>query len=318
MEIGRVEHFADRLLDAIDEKRTPAVVALDPVFARLPSAVREEYADDAEGQGEAELEAIFEYSLTVLQLIAPIIPAVKINSAYFERYFADGVQAYFDLVRDAADFGLIVIGDVKRGDIGHSAEQYALGHLADCAFSDIPVARVPDAITVNGYLGLDGVRPFVETASPAGRGVFVLVRTSNPSAASIQDVATSDGRKVHELVAAEVARWAGDAALVGRRGYSSIGAVVGTRNAADAGKLRTAMPQSILLVPGYGAQGATAADVKAYFKPDRTGAIVVAGRSVIFAHEEARYVDRFPDNWQGCIEQACRDFAQDLRTAVGM
>lgn len=297
-------HFSDRLLTAIDARRAPCTVALDPVYESLPAAVRE---------SAAPLEAIRRFSTRVLAIIAPIVPSVKINSAYFERYYDQGVGLYHELVRAASAAGLVVIGDVKRGDVGHTAEMYAKAQLARPDAEGVADSHTPDAVTISGYFGLDGAKPFIDTAVRDQRGLFVLVRTSNPSAAVIQDVPTADGRKVHELVAGEVARWAEEPRTIGTRGYSCIGAVVATRNKADAGKIRAAMPRSIFLVPGYGAQGGTAEDFRPYFTADGTGAIIAAGRSVIFAHERPEYQKM---TWEQAVEAACRAFAAD--TAVLM
>jgi orotidine-5'-phosphate decarboxylase len=205
-----------------------------------------------------------------------------------------------------------VIGDVKRGDVGHTAEMYATAHLEE----PVDDGNVPDAITIGGYFGRDGAAPFIESAKRQGRGVFVLVRTSNPSAAVIQDAAMSDGRRVHELVAAEVARWATESGTIGRNGYSAVGAVVATRNAVDAAKLRALLPQSWLLVPGYGAQGGRAEDFAPYFKADGSGALIAAGRSVIFAYIIVHQYAASGSNWQACIEQACKEFVADLERVV--
>lgn len=308
------ENFADRLLKAIANKKTPAIVAIDPVYDQLPGGIVEHRALNDEYDVEAALDAVLEFCRRVIRIVAPLVPAVKLNSACFERYYDEGIEGYYELVQEASAAGLVVLGDVKRGDVGHTAELYARAHLADADFVDLDDQVAPDAITVNSYFGLDGVKPFIDIACEQGKGVFVLVRTSNESAATIQDVVTQDGRKLHEVVAAEVASWAADSRTIGKSGYSSIGAVVGTRNAADAAKLRAALPQSILLTPGFGAQGGAAADFRPYFKSDGAGAIVVAGRSVIYAHRSPKYAEQFGTSWEKCIEQACRDFVAELVT----
>ncbi len=309
-------NFADRLLRAIEAKRAPAVVAIDPVYASLPPSLVDHRDLNDETDAEAALDAVLEFGRRVIRIVAPLVPAVKINSAYFERYYGEGVDGYYDLVQEAVARDLIVIGDAKRGDVGHTAEMYARAHLAAPEFVDTEGKPSPDAVTVNGYFGLDGVKPFIDVAAAQGKGMFVLVRTSNPSAAAVQDVVTQDGRKVHEVVAAEVARWADDPAIVGEKGYGSVGAVVATRDAADAARLREAMPRSIFLVPGYGAQGGTAEDFVPYFRPDGTGAVIVAGRSVIFAHRQPKYQEMFGDQWEVAVEQACKAFVADLARVI--
>jgi len=321
----RSEDFADQLVDAIRERGTPAVVALDPVYKHLPAELRggaaagaripsrTEPSRESHPAPNDELAAILEFSRRVIRLIALIVPAVKINSAYFEIYQSAGIDAYYQLVRAARQAGLLVIGDVKRGDVGHSAEMYAAAHLSDGAVSRFGGEQNPDAITVSGSLGSDAVKPFIDVARAEGKGLFVLVRTSNPSAASLQDAMLADGRKLHELLAGQVAEWAADTSLLGEHGFSSIGAVVATRDPADAAKLRAAMPRCIFLVPGYGAQGGRAEDFRPYLRADGLGAVIAAGRSIIFAHEDAEYREQFADRWEKCIEAACRRFAEDLR-----
>jgi len=303
------EHFADRLIHAIKSTSMPAVVALDPVYERLPAALRK---DIAPGDRTGELSAITHFCREAIPVFAQHLPAVKINSAYFERYHAAGVAAYYAMIAEAHRHKLITIGDVKRGDVGHTADQYAAAHIAEHRDPRVD-SGIPDSITINGYFGWDGVKPFSEAAIAGGRGLFVLVRTSNESSATVQDVVTADGRKVHELVAGLVARWAGESATIGTAGYSSIGAVVATRQAKDAARLRELMPQSVFLVPGYGAQGGTAEALKPYFKADGGGAIIAAGRSVIFAHETPAYASRFGADWKACIDAACADFKADLQ-----
>ena len=294
------EHFADRLLAAIEQKGSPICVGLDPAFDRLGDSIR------PAANGAAELEVIGEFCRQVLQIVAPIAAAVKLQSAYFEVYRSEGVGLYFDLVRQAKELGLVVIGDVKRNDIGSTAGAYAAAHLAGQA--------TPDAITVNGYLGADGIRPFLDVAARDGKGVFVLVRTSNDSAGRIQDFADGEGKKFYQHMAEEVIAIDGEE-LIGKSGYSCLGAVVGATYPAEARQLRQTMPRQIFLVPGYGAQGATAEHCAAAFKADGTGAIVNASRSVIYAHQRSEYKDL---DWRGAVEAAAKAFAEDIKNAVSL
>ncbi|MCL2700881.1 MAG: orotidine-5'-phosphate decarboxylase [Phycisphaerae bacterium] len=297
------EHFADRLLAAIERKGSPVCVGLDPVLDRLPEALRRKFATFT---GEAgRVAAVRSFCLEVLELVAPYVPAVKPQSAYFEVFGSAGVAAYEACVARAHELGLVVIGDVKRNDIGSTAAAYAEGHLK------VGAASCPDAVTVNGYLGSDGIKPFIEQATSAGKGLFVLVRTSNPSARELQDLATQDGRKVYEHMASLVASLG--ASSVGACGYSHVGAVVGATVPDEARALRDLMPQQIVLVPGYGAQGGTADDAAVSFKPDGTGGIVNASRSVIFAHTEKQYAGM---DWKKAVESAAKAFASDIAAAV--
>jgi orotidine-5'-phosphate decarboxylase len=296
-------HFADRLLAEIERKKTPAVVALDPVFENLPRGLRD--AADP-------LRAIRSYAMRVLELVAPHVPCVKINSAYFEAYHAPGIAVFDELLATARRLGLITLADVKRGDVGHTATMYALAQLGD---GDRRSDNSPDAVTVSGYFGEDGVRPFIAWAAPRGQGVFVLVRTSNPSATVIQDAPLANGQRLHEWVGRQVASWAAEPETLGERGYSLVGAVAATRDAGDARRLREAMPHSIVLVPGYGAQGGRAEDFAPYFKPDGTGALIVSGRSVIFAYEKAEATSRSID-WEQAVAAACKSFADDVARLI--
>lgn len=312
------KNFADRMLEAIAAKKSPAVIAVDPVYARLPAEISEHRDLNDEADSEAALDASLEFCRRVIRAVAPHVPAIKLNSAYFERYYSEGVEGYYELVQEASERELLVIGDVKRADIGPSSEMYARAHLAEPDFANLDDVVSPDAVTVSGYFGIDGVKPFIDVASDSSvsKGLFVLVRTSNESAADVQDALLADGRKFHELMAAQVAGWAADSATIGQRGYSSIGAVVSTRDAGTAAKLRGLMPQSLFLVPGYGAQGLTAADVAPLFKSDGSGALIVAGRSVIYAYEEPKYLEMYTSEWEKCIEHSCRDFVAALRQVV--
>ena len=309
-------NFADNLLAAIGEKRVPACVGIDPVYARLPSEINENPALNDETDSEAALDAIREFCLQTIRIIAPMVPAVKLNIAFFERYYDEGIATYYELVEEAANRGLIVIGDVKRGDIGSTAEMYARSALGDPDFSDLDDRVAPDAITVNGYMGLDGVQPFIDVARNEGKGVFVLVRTSNPSATEFQEARLEDGKTVCELVGQHVEEWATADGMIGDGDYSCLGAVVAGNNREQIMKLRAIMPHCLFLVPGWGAQGADPEDVKACFKSDGTGALVSASRSVIYAYDSElagmKYIEMYPSEWAKCVEQACRDFITDV------
>jgi len=295
------ENFADRLLEATDRKGSPICVGIDPQYDKLPAALRTAADGDAPGQ----LARIGEFCWGVLDAVAPLAAAVKPQSAYFEAYGAAGAAAYEQVVGWARQLGLIVIGDVKRGDIGSTAAAYAAGHLAR--------GGAADAVTVNPYLGADGIVPFVKAAAATGRGAFVLVRTSNPSGAYVQDFSDAAGKELYRHVAELVALIGSEATLVGQRGYSCVGAVVGATYPAEARLLREVMPRQIFLVPGYGAQGAGAGDCAAAFRADGTGAIVNASRSVIFAHQRAEYAGM---DWKSAVAAAARAFADDIRSAL--
>jgi orotidine-5'-phosphate decarboxylase len=306
------ENFADRLLAAIKAKNAPVCVGIDPVYSKLPADITDQKELNDENDSEAALDAVIEFCRRVIRIVGPLVPAVKINSAFFERYYWEGVEAYYELVQEASSAGLFVIGDSKRGDIGSTAEMYARAALGDPDFGDLDDIVGPDAVTVSPYFGLDGLKPFIDIAREEQKGLFVLVKTSNESAAVIQNAKLESGATVAEHIAQLVAEWARAEGLVGNRGYSCVGAVVAARDKEQAGRLRELMPQSIFLVPGYGAQGATADDVAPYFKPDGTGALITASRSVIYAFDDMKYVERFTSEWDKCIEQAAKDLIKEV------
>ncbi|MEM1354700.1 MAG: orotidine-5'-phosphate decarboxylase [Planctomycetota bacterium] len=279
-------HIADRLLAASSDKGAPVCVGLDPVLDRLPSSLRR----------AAPAEAVESFCRRVIDAVCHEVPAVKPQSACFERYGADGVAAYHRVVEHARQSGLIVIGDAKRGDIGTSSDHYAsalLGGEHGC-----------DLLTVNGYLGGDGIEPFLDVAQPHGRGVFVLVRTSNPGGDAIQSLRLEDGRTVCQAVGDVVAKLGQRS--VGASGYSSVGMVVGATKPEDAASLRERYPQQLFLVPGFGAQGGSAEDVQACFKPDGTGAIITASRSVIYAFAGKT------GEWSGHVRDAAAKLRADI------
>ena len=287
------DNFADRLLIAIRRNGAPVCVGIDPSFPKLPAAAK---------AGGDELAAIERFSLGVVEAVAGVVPAVKPQIAYFERYGAAGVAVCEKVISAARRAGLIVILDAKRNDIGSTAAEYAAGWLGREDSSD--------ALTVNGYLGADGIQPFLDVAAPAGKGIFVLVRTSNPSAKTTQDFTDTAGRKYFERMAELVAGIGEGAGLVGRLGYSCVGAVVGATYREEAARLREVMPRQVFLVPGYGAQGATADDCAVCFRGDGQGAIVNASRSVLYPKDA-----RMAGDWKSAVHDAAVAFAKDVARA---
>jgi orotidine-5'-phosphate decarboxylase len=245
-----------------------------------------------------------------------MVPAVKINIAFFEKYLWEGLETYYALISEANDLGLEIIGDVKRGDIGHTAEVYAGAHLQNPELAGLEDTLAPDAITVNGYAGIDGIEPFAKMADTQGKGVFVLVRTSNPSAGALQDFQDAQGQALYEKMAGIVNDVAVQPGRVGSSGYSNIGMVVGGTAPEVTAALRMKYDKIWFLVPGYGSQGATAADCVRFCKADGTGALINASRSIIYAYEKPKYRDQFGDDWKRCIEQAVIDAKVELVNAM--
>jgi orotidine-5'-phosphate decarboxylase len=296
------------MLDAIGAKQSPLCVGLDPRYERLPKQIREIAAKSRGPLGE-QAGAAKEFCESVLEIVADQVPCVKLQSACFERCGPAGMRAYLEVVEAAHEKGLMVIGDVKRGDIGSTAEAYAAAHLEEAFIGEgeeeHPVAV--DAVTVNPYFGSDGVQPFIEVAKRGGQGVIVVVRTTNPSAGEFQDFKDTEGRRVFERVAEKVNDWANQAGCVGDSGYSLVAAVVAATYPDDTRLLRDLMPNSLLLVPGVGAQGGTLADAALAFHDDGWGAIVTVSRSVIYAWERPEYQYLGEVNWEDAIEVAVAD-----------
>ena len=309
-------HFGDRLFDAVKGRKTSLIVGLDPVYGRLPSAIRSHRQMNDEFDADAAVDAIFDFCTQVMRIIAPMVPAVKINIAFFEKYLWEGIETYYALISEADDLGLEVIGDVKRGDIGHTAELYAAAHIENPELAGLEDTLAPDAITINGYTGTDGIEPFAEMATKQGKGLFVLVRTSNPSAAEIQDFTDANGQAMYERLAEVVGRVANESGRIGDSGYSNVGMVVGGTAPEVTTALRRQYDKIWFLVPGYGSQGASAADCVRFCKSDGGGALINASRSIIYAYEKPKYRDEFGDDWKRCIEQAVIDAKVDLANAM--
>lgn len=298
-------NFSDRLTAAIARCGTAAIVGIDPVLEHLPPELQPELA----GLEDAAY-ALERFSCGIIEAVAELVPAVKINSAYFEVCYEMGVAAYHRCVNFAHRRGLLVIGDVKRGDVGHSAQQYAQAHLASSQFADAQPDRVPDAVTISGYLGYASVRPFIDVAQREGRGVYILVRPSDPSS----DVVHEFGglRPFYWHMAELVRHWGAGPDLMGNCGLSCIGAVVAAKDRESTRALRNAMPNTPFLVPGYGAQGGTAESCAACFRHSGDGAVISASRSIIHAWREPRYRDRYGDDWQACAAAAAREFSREI------
>ena len=309
-------HFADRLCEAVGNKKTPLVVGLDPVYSRLPSAIKDHREMNDEFDAAAAVDAIFDFCTQVLRIVAPMVPAVKINIAFFEKYLWEGVETYYSLVSEGDELGLEIIGDVKRGDIGHTAGLYAAAHLENSELVGLEDTVAPDAITINGFAGEDGIEPFVKMADEQGKGVFVWVRGSNPSSAAIQDFADGSGEKMYEKIAEIVGQIADKPERIGGSGYSNVGMIIGGTAPEVTTALREKYDRVWFLVPGYGSQGASAQECVRFCKDDGTGALINASRSIIYAYEKPKYREQFGDDWKRCIEQAVIDAKMDLAKAM--
>jgi len=293
--------FCDRVAEAVERKRTQLVVGLDPRIDLLPVELRGEAVLGRAAAGAA----VARFCKGVVDVVAPYAVAVKPQAAFFEALGADGWVALEEVSLYARDAGLLVILDAKRGDIGSTARAYVTAYLEPRG-EQPPLA---DAVTVNPYLGEDSVEPFLLACRRYGAGTFFLVRTSNSGAADIQDAALSHGLPVWQHVAQLVHEWGRD--LVGERGTSSVGAVVGATYPRAVGEARRAMPQAILLLPGVGAQGATPADVARAFTSGPASALVNASRSVIYAYRGG------DDDWRAAAGREAARLATEIWAASG-
>jgi orotidine-5'-phosphate decarboxylase len=305
-------HFADRLFDAIARKGSPICVGIDPIYDMFPDAIAGDLAHRDPNDLVRCVDAIHEFTAKILQIVAPLVPCVKFQSAYFEKYLWDGVEAYYELIKEAKDLGLLVIGDVKRGDIGSTSSAYADAHLSEISFEGLDQVSTPDAITINPMLGLDTLEPFLAAAREHDKGLFVLVRTSNPGASATQDVKLADGRTWSEMLADTLQPLA-EASGIGAHGFARLGAVVGATQSHTMSSLRDRLPNSIFLVPGYGTQGATADMTRAGFKNGQ-GALVSASRSILNAHRDVRFAGK---SWEHSVEQAVKAMRHDLQSTLG-
>ncbi len=301
-----MDHFADRLAAAIRRTGNAVCVGIDPKPEDLPEGFLDGYSADRAGVAGA-LDA---FGKAVIGIVAGKVPIVKFQAAYYEAYGPEGMAALYETMVEAKRAGLLVILDGKRNDIGSTAEAYARAYLGRVPVADhFTESWDADALTVNPYLGSDGINPFLKLASREHRGIFVLVRTSNASAREFQDL-VADGQPVYRHVAAKVASWAEPHR--GECGYSLAGAVVGATYPAELQELRAALPGIWFLVPGYGTQGGTAADVAGAFDENGLGAIVNNSRGIIFAYTKASYKAKFGADWKAAIGQAVHDMVEDL------
>lgn len=301
----------NKLTKKIQKQNAPIVVGLDPMLAYVPEHITKkafsEYGETLEGAAEA----IWQFNKAILDATKDLIPAIKPQIAMYEQFGIEGLKVFQKTVDYAKEQDIVVIGDVKRGDIGSTSEAYAVGHLGKVAVGSKRIAAFnEDFITVNPYLGSDGIEPFVRVCKEEKKGLFILVKTSNPSSGEFQDKLI-DGRPLYEWVGEKVEAWGrecmGDS-------YSYVGAVVGATYPKQGKILRELMPKSYILVPGYGAQGGKAADLKDYFNEDGLGAIVNSSRGIIAAYKQEKYGKFGAENFADASRQAVLDMIEDIRT----
>ena len=301
----------DKLIDRIKELKNPTVAGLDPRMDFLPCKIIKDAQDRYGHTAIAVKYAFLAFNKGLIDALCDIVPAVKPQMAFYEQFGPEGVDCYAQTVAYAKEKGMIVIGDIKRSDIASTAEAYSDGHLGRAdVFGQEQTFFDTDFITVNPFLGADSVEPFLGNCKKYDRGLFLLVKTSNAGSGDFQDLLV-DGKPLYEIVGNSVAKWGAD--FVGRHGYSSIGAVVGATHPAVGADLRAKLPQTFFLVPGYGAQGATAADVAVNFDKNGIGAIVNNSRGIIGAYKSGKYDGAAYDE---AARQAALAMRDELNSAI--
>ncbi len=303
----------NKLISNIRKTNAPIVVGLDPMLNYIPEHIQKKAFAEFGETLEGAAEAIWQYNKGIVDATYDLIPAVKPQIAMYEQFGIPGLVAYKKTVDYCKSKGLVVIGDIKRGDIGSTSAAYAVGHLGHVQVGSRKYAGFDeDFATVNPYLGSDGVKPFMDVCKEEKKGIFVLVKTSNPSSGEFQD-RVIDGRPLYELVGEKVAQWGDE--LMGD-GYSYVGAVVGATYPEMGKVLRKIMPKTFILVPGYGAQGGKGADLVHFFNEDGLGAIVNSSRGIIAAYKQDKYKEFGAENYADASRQAVKDMIADISGAL--
>lgn len=304
----------NKLIKEITQKNAPIVVGLDPMLNYIPEHVQKKAYSEFGETLEGAAEAIWQYNKAIVDATYDLIPAVKPQIAMYEQFGIEGLKAFKRTVDYCKEKGLVVIGDIKRGDIGTTSAAYATGHLGKVTVGTKQYSLFDeDFVTVNPYLGTDGIKPFIDVCKEEKKGLFILVKTSNKSSGEFQDKLI-DGRPLYEIVGEHVAKWGEE--HMGDK-YSYIGAVVGATYPEMGKVLRKIMPKSFILVPGYGAQGGKAEDLKPYFNEDGLGAIVNSSRGIIAAYKQEKYANFGEANFADASRQAVIDMIEDINGALG-
>lgn len=299
--------IVDLLIERIKDMQNPTVAGLDTSFDYLPDDMKQGVQDF---KGAAD--AIFEFNKRIVDRICDIVPCVKVQIAYYEMYGIEGMRAFLQTLQYAKAKGMLVMTDAKRNDIGATAECYAKAYLGETdVCGRAHSAFDSDFLTVNGYLGSDGIKPFLNWMQKRDKGIFVLVKTSNRSSGELQDLKLESGKTIYEYMGELVEKWGQES--IGRYGYSSVGAVVGATHPMQAQILRRAMPHTFFLIPGYGAQGGTADDLKVCFDKEGMGGIVNSSRGILCAYRQEKYAHL---SFEEAARQACIDMKNDLNRAI--
>lgn len=299
------------LVEKIKKTNAPIVVGLDPTLKLMPEFLKEKNFKEYGANLTGAAKAIVEYNKGIVDAIADLVPCVKPQIAMYEQFGIEGLIAFKETVDYCKSKGLVVLGDIKRGDIGSTSEAYAVGHLSGVEIKGVKYEGFgEDFATVNPYLGVDGIKPFLDVCKKENKGIFILVKTSNPSSGEFQD-RLIDGRPLYEHVAMKVNEWGADLC---EGAYSNVGAVVGATYPEMGAALRKVMPKAYILVPGYGAQGGTADGLKPFFNEDGLGAIVNSSRGIIAAYQSAKYAQFGEEGYADAARQAVIDMREDINS----
>ena len=302
-----------KLISNIKKTKAPIVVGLDPMLSYIPEHIKQKAFAEFGETLEGAAEAIWQFNKEIVDCTWDLIPAVKPQIAMYEQFGVEGLKVYKKTIDYCQEKGLVVIGDIKRGDIGSTSAAYAVGHLGKVQVGSRSYAAFDeDFATVNPYLGSDGVNPFIDVCREEKKGLFILVKTSNPSSGEFQDQLV-DGRPLYELVGEKVAEW-GEACMGDT--YSYVGAVVGATYPEMGKVLRKIMPKTYILVPGYGAQGGRGKDLVHFFNEDGLGAIVNSSRGIIAAYKQEKYAAYGPEHFAEASRAAVEDMVKDINGAL--
>ena len=285
-----MENAIDKLIDKIKEMNNPTVIGLDPRYDMIPKCIKEKYAENISGA----CDAIFEFNKRLIDATYDIIPEVKPQIAFYEMFGLEGIRTFNETCKYAKEKGMYVIADIKRGDIGTTAQGYSNAFIGKTPIGEIEYSIYDvDFVTLNPYMGIDAIKPFIEDCKKYGKGMFVLVKTSNKSSGDLQDLKLENGKTIYETVADLVNEWGKDS--IGRYGYSAVSAVVGATYPKQMEDLRKIMPAGFFLIPGYGAQGGKAEDIALGFDKNGIGGIVNASRSLMCAYKSDKWKDKYTE-----------------------
>ncbi len=285
-----MQNVMDKLINKIKAMNNPTVIGIDPGYDKLPNCIKEKYENNIEGV----CKGILEFNKNLIDATYDIIPAVKINNAFYEMFGIQGIEIFKQTCEYAKQKNMIVMSDAKRGDIGSTAESYSNAYIGKTPIGENKESIFDvDFITINPYLGIDGIKPFIEDCKKYGKGIFIIDKTSNPSSGDLQDLKLENGKTIYEEVATLIEKWGEE--LRGEYGYSSVSSVVGATYPEQLKTLRKLAPHTFFLIPGYGAQGGIASDIALGFDQNGIGGIVNASRSLMCAYKKEEWKEKFKE-----------------------